>query len=82
MVELTKELSAKKENLANLEEDNNELTKQIESFQSKVKEIKIQKEESDTANKKVIQNLKDKIKSQNEKITDLQKRIIEMIETK
>ena len=82
MVELTKELNTKKENLANLEEDNNELTKQIESFQSKVKEIKIQKEESDTANKKVIQNLKDKIKSQNEKITDLQKRIIEMIETK
>lgn len=52
---------------------------QNEKYRNKYEILNIQKEETDNINKVIIQNLKDKIKSLNDKIAEQQKNIMDVL---
>ena len=58
--ELTKELTAVRQSIMMFEEENNEFHHQSEKSKLRLNQLQVQKQESEAANKKVIQNLKEK----------------------
>lgn len=76
---MSNELVKVKDQLRRAEDERNEITLQMDRISNKYEILLLQKEEGDTANKKVISNLKEKIKSLNERVNEQQKNLLDVL---
>ena len=77
--ELNNEITRLKDHVHDCEQDKNQLLHQYERMANRFEILVLQKEEGDTANKRVISNLKDKIKSLNDRVNEQQKSIMDIL---
>ena len=76
---MSNELVKVKDQLRRAEDERNEITLQMDRISNKYEILLLQKEEGDTANKKVISSLKEKIKSLNERVNEQQKNLLDVL---